>query len=199
MALLVGLTGGIGSGKSTASRFFRELGVHIVDADQIARAVVKPMSSCWKEIVEVFTPDILQTSGEIDRKKLAAIIFSDPEKKRALENIVHPCIADEVDRRVEELSAEHPDGIVMVDAALMIEVGRYKNFEKLIVVYADEETQVRRVMERDLIGRNDAFKRIAAQIGYADYVIDNNGTPESTKAEVERIHNELARLIPKSR
>jgi dephospho-CoA kinase len=200
VALLVGLTGGIGSGKSTASRFFRDLGVHIVDADEIARAVVKPMSWCWKEIVEIFSPDILQTSGELDRRKLAGIIFADPEKKRALEGIVHPCIADEVDRGVAELCAAYPDGIIMVDAALMIEVGRYKKFEKIIVVFADEETQVRRIMERDLIGRNDAFLRIAGQmplaekIGYADYVIDNNGAPETTKAEVERLYAELEKI-----
>lgn len=205
MALLVGLTGGIGSGKSTASRFFSDLGVHIIDADKIARAVVKPMGWCWKEIVDVFGPDILQTSGELDRRKLAGIIFADKEKKRALEDILHPCIADEVDRKIEELCAAYPDDIVMVDAALMIEVGRYKKFEKIIVVYADEETQVRRIMERDLIGRNDAFLRIAGQmplsekIGYADFIIDNNGAPETTKAQVERIHGELIKLIPETK
>ena len=200
MALLVGLTGGIASGKSTACRFFRELGANIVDADQISRDVVEPFSPVWKEIVEAFGTEIIGEDNELDRSRLAEIIFADEEKRKLLESIIHPRIADETARRVEALEKEHPDGIIIVDAALMIEVGTYEKFDRLVVVYADEETQARRLMDRDLLGRAEAFSRIEAQmplsekLGYADYVIDNNGSPETTKQGVLRVYNELVKI-----
>jgi len=200
MSLLVGLTGGIASGKSTACRFFVDLGAHIVDADQIARDVVEPFSPVWKEIVEAFGTEILQGDNELDRTRLAEIIFADSGKRKLLESIIHPRIADETARRVEALEKAHPEGIIIVDAALMIEIGSHENFEKLIVVFADEETQARRLMDRDLLGRAEAFSRIEAQmpltekLGYADYVIDNNGSPANTKQGVLRVYNELVKL-----
>jgi dephospho-CoA kinase len=204
MALLVGLTGGIASGKSLACRYFRELGAHIVDADQLAREVVQPFSPAWKEVVEAFGDGILAEDSQIDRPRLAEIIFADEEKRRLLERILHPRIADETSRQVRELEQAHPEGIIIVDAALMIEVEQHENFEKLIVVFVDEETQARRLMERDLLGKADAYQRIEAQmpltqkIEFADFVIDNNGTPEQTRKEVERVFGELLRLVPKT-
>jgi dephospho-CoA kinase len=206
MALLVGLTGGIASGKSLACRFFRELGAHIVDADQLSREVVRPFSPAWKEIVDTFGTDILGEDNEIDRTALGEIIFSDEKKRRLLEAIVHPRIADETASRVAELEKRHPDGIIIVDAALMIEVEQHEKFERLIVVFVDEETQARRLMERDLLGKAAAHRRIEAQmpltqkIEFADYVIDNNGSPEQTKEEVQRVYGELKKLVfPSSR
>jgi len=204
MALLVGLTGGIASGKSLACRIFRELGAHIVDADQLSREMVRPFSPAWKEIVETFGTDILGEDNEIDRSALAEVIFSDEKKRRLLEAILHPRIADETASRVAELEKKHPDGIIIVDAALMIEVEQHKNFERLVVVFVDEETQARRLMDRDLLGRADAYRRIEAQmpltqkIEFADYVIDNNGSPEQTKKEVERVYGELEILVSSS-
>jgi dephospho-CoA kinase len=201
MALLVGLTGGIASGKSLVCRIFRELGAHIVDADQLSREVVRPFSPAWKGIVETFGTDILGEDNEIDRTALAEIIFSDEKKRRLLEAIVHPRIADETASRVAELEKKHPRGIIIVDAALMIEVEQHENFERLIVVFVDEETQARRLMERDLLGKADAYRRIEAQmpltqkIEFADYVIDNNGSPEHTRKEVERVYGELKKLV----
>ena len=201
MTLLVGLTGGIASGKSTACRFFRELGAHIVDADQVSRDLVKPFSPAWKEIVEAFGPEILEENNEIDRAKLADIIFSHAEKRGILEGIIHPGIADEISRRVEDLKRRDPDGVIIVDAALMIEVGRHEDYERLLVVYTDEETQARRLMERDLLGKAEAYSRIEAQmplagkIEYADYIIDNNGSSENTRKEVERVFLELLKLV----
>jgi dephospho-CoA kinase len=201
MALLVGLTGGIASGKSLVCRIFRELGAHIVDADQLSREVVRPFSPAWKGIVETFGTDILGEDNEIDRTALAEIIFSDEKKRRLLEAIVHPRIADETASRVTELEKKHPRGIIIVDAALMIEVEQHENFERLIVVFVDEETQARRLMERDLLGKADAYRRIEAQmpltqkIEFADYVIDNNGSPEHTKKEVKRVYGELEKLV----
>jgi dephospho-CoA kinase len=204
MALLVGLTGGIASGKSLACRIFRELGAHIVDADQLSRDVVRPFSPAWKEVVEAFGEEILSRDSEIDRPRLAEIIFADEERRRRLETILHPRIADETARRVEELKKKYPDGIIIVDAALMIEVEMHENFEKLVVVFVDEETQARRLMERDLLGKADAYRRINAQmpltrkIEFADYVIDNNGSPEHTKKEVARVYGELSKLVSSS-
>lgn len=204
MALLVGLTGGIASGKSLACRFFLEMGAHIVDADQLSRDVVRPFSPAWKEVVEAFGQEILAEDSEIDRPRLAEIIFTDEKQRRRLEAILHPRIADETALRVAELERKYPDGIIIVDAALMIEVEQHENFEKLIVVFVDEETQARRLMERDLIGRADAYRRIEAQmpltqkIEFADFVIDNNGTPEHMKGEVERVYGELRKLVSPS-
>jgi len=205
MALLAGLTGGIASGKSLACRFFHELGAHIVDADQLSRDVVRPFSPAWKEVVETFGEEILTKDSEIDRPRLAEIIFADQERRRRLEAILHPRIADEIARRVEELKEKHPDGIIVVDAALMIEVEMHENFDKLIVVFVDEETQARRLMERDLLGKADVYRRINAQmpltrkIEFADFVIDNNGTPEHTREEVKRVYGELETLAAEGR
>jgi dephospho-CoA kinase len=204
MALLVGLTGGIASGKSLTCRFFREMGAHIVDADQLSRDVVRPFSPAWKEVVEAFGQEILAPDSELDRPRLAEIIFADEKKRRLLESILHPPIADETALRVAELEKGYPDGIIIVDAALMIEVEQHENFEKLIVVFVDEETQARRLMERDLIGKADAYRRIEAQmpltrkIEFADYIIDNNGSPEHTRQEVERVYGELEKLVSPS-
>lgn len=200
MSLLVGLTGGIASGKSTVCRFFKEFGVHVIDADQVSRDLVEPLSPVWKEIVEAFGPEILLQNNELDRARLADTIFGDAKKRLLLERIIHPRIADEIARRVEDLEGKYPDGIIMVDAALMIEVGHHEKFEKLVVVFADEETQARRLMARDLVGKAEAYSRIEAQmplskkIEYADYVIDNNGSPKKTKESVERVYKELKKL-----
>ena len=204
MSLLVGLTGGIASGKSTACRFFQDLGVHVIDADQVSRDLVEPLSPVWKEIVEAFGPEILQENNDLDRARLADIIFGNAKMRLRLERIIHPRIADEISSRVEKLEGKYPDGIIMVDAALMIEVGHHEKFEKLVVVFADEETQARRLMARDLIGTADAYSRIEAQmplskkIEYADYVIDNNGSPEKTRGSVERVFRELQKLVSPS-
>lgn len=204
MALLVGLTGGIASGKSTAGRFFQELGAHLVDADQVSRDIVRPFSPVWKEVVEAFGPEILQEDNELDRAKLAEIIFSSPAERLRLERIIHPRIADEIARRVDELQRRYPEGVIIVDAALMIEVGRHENFDQVVVVFTDEETQARRLMERDLLGRAEAYARIEAQmpltdkIEFANYVIDNNGTPENTRQEVQRVFKELTKRTSSS-
>jgi dephospho-CoA kinase len=200
MALLVGLTGGIASGKSTAGEIFRELGVHMIDADQVSRDLVAPSLPALDEIAAAFGPAILGENGELDRAALGDLIFADPKKRLTLERIIHPRIAEEIDRRVEELRRKFPEGIIMVDAALTIEVGNQDRYEYLVVVYTDEETQLRRLTERDGLENSEARMRIEAQmplarkVEYADFVIDNGGSAEELSAEVERVGRELERL-----
>jgi dephospho-CoA kinase len=197
--LLVGLTGGIASGKSTVGLIFQELGVHLVDADQVSRDLVQPDSPGWDEIMAAFGPAVFQENGQLNRQILGDLVFSDVEKRRRLERILHPRIADEIARRVNKLRREHPDGIIMVDAALMIEVDQHENFDCLVVVFTDAESQVSRLTARDGMGKAEAYRRIEAQmpltdkIRHADYVIDNSGSPENTRAEVERVFKELMR------
>jgi len=191
---LAGLTGGIASGKSTVSGFFRSLGAQIIDADVLARQVVEPGKPAWREIVDHFGKGILLPDGAIDRKKLGAIVFQDPIQREALNRRVHPRVLEEETRLYRELRSRYPDALILLDAALLIEVGAYKRLNTLIVVYVDEQTQLRRLMHRDRIPAEEAWSRIRSQmplsekIKYADYVIDNRGSLEETRRQVEEIY-----------
>lgn len=195
--LLVGLTGGIATGKSLVSEILRGLGAYIIDADKIAREVVEPERPAWLEIVEFFGKDIINKDKTINRKRLGEIVFNDPVKKRKLEEIVHPRVIEEENRMVKEYLKIKPDGIVIIDAALLIEAGSHKRVDKLIVVYADKETQTKRLMERDGLSRPDAEKRIASQmpldkkVKMADFVIDNSKDIEDTRRQTIDIFNKL--------
>lgn len=195
--LLVGLTGGIATGKSLVSEILRGLGAYLIDADKIAREVVEPEKPAWLEIVEFFGKDIIKKDKTINRKRLGEIIFNDPLKKRKLEEIVHPKVIEEENRMVKEYLKIKPDGIVIIDAALLIEAGSHKRVDKLIIVYADKETQVKRLLERDGLSRTDAEKRIASQmpldkkVKMADFVIDNSKGIEGTRRQTIDIFNKL--------
>ncbi len=195
--LLIGLTGGIATGKSLVSEILRGLGAYIIDADKIAREVVEPERPAWLEIVEFFGKDIINKDKTINRKRLGEIVFNDPVKKRKLEEIVHPRVIEEENRMVKEYLKIKPDGIVIIDAALLIEAGSHKRVDKLIVVYADKETQTKRLMERDGLSRLDAEKRIASQmpldkkVKMADFVIDNSKDIEDTRRQTIDIFNKL--------
>jgi dephospho-CoA kinase len=195
--MLIGLTGGIATGKSLASQMLKELGAYIIDADKIAREVVEPEKAAWLEIVKFFGMDIINEDRTINRKRLGEIVFNDPIKRRRLEEIVHPRVIEEENRLVNEFRRKNPDGIVIVDAALMIEAGSHKRMDKLIVVYADKETQVKRLSERDGLRREDAEKRINSQmplsekVKMADFVIDNSKGIKDTRRQVVDIFNKL--------
>ena len=199
--LLVGLTGGIATGKSLVSEILRGLGTYIIDADKIAREVVEPQKPAWLEIVEFFGKDIINKDRTINRKRLGEIVFNDPLKKRKLEEIVHPRVIEEENRMLKEYLKIKPDGIVIIDAALLIEAGSHKRVDKLIVVYADKETQTKRLMERDGLSRTDAEKRIASQmpldekVKMADFVIDNSKGIEGTQRQTIDIFNKLRNEI----
>jgi dephospho-CoA kinase len=195
--LLIGLTGGIATGKSLVSKTLKELGAYIIDADKISREVVEPYTPAWTKIVEFFGRDVLNNDGKINRKKLGEIVFNDPAKKKRLEEIVHPVVIEEENRRIEEYKKINPDAIVVIDAALLIEAGGHLRVDKLIVVYSDRETQLKRLCERDGFSRGEAEKRIDSQmplkekIKIADFVIDNSNDIENTLVQVKTIFNKL--------
>ena len=191
--LLVGLTGGIATGKSTVSHMLRGLGAEIIDADLLAREVVEPGRPAWHEIVGEFGRDVVSPDGTLDRKKLGAIVFADPERRKRLEAITHPAIRAAVQARLDELAARGFAGIVFYDAAILIEALGHKDMERLVVVITDEATQAARLRGRD--GTDDAQgrRRIASQMPLAekaklaDHVIDNSGDREATAEQVRRV------------
>lgn len=200
---IVGLTGGIGSGKSTVARMFVDEGVQVVDADRLAREVVAAGTDGLDAIVRRFGVEYLQPDGSLDRTKLGARIFADPSERQALNDIVHPRIRRLSEERLRHASEHTSEPYVMYDAALLVEEGIYKQLAALIVVAASEETQITRVMQRDHTSRQDVVARLRAQlplankVHVADYVIDNDGTLDDTRAQVRATHHALrARFTP---
>jgi dephospho-CoA kinase len=199
--MLIGLTGGISSGKDTVASFLRELGVTIIDADEISREIVKPGMPAWAELVEEFGSEILSPDNTIDRSKLGKIVFNEPSQLQRLNGITHPKIIAEEKKRIQSILKINPKAIIVVNAALLIESGNYKNMDKVIVVYADEKVQIERAMKRDHLSLSEVQKRIDAQIPlnekskYADFLIDNNGTFKNTKEQVEKVFKALTELV----
>ncbi|MEO7673416.1 MAG: dephospho-CoA kinase [Pyrinomonadaceae bacterium] len=198
--LKIGLTGSIATGKSYVCRVFRELGCHVIDADQTARDVVKGGTPGMARIVEEFGAGIVTSNGELDRAKMAGIVFADEQKRLLLNSIVHPLVFDAQNKWLAEREAEEPQGIAIVDAALMIESEGYKRFNKLIVVWCDPEIQLARLRLRDDLHETDAKKRIAAQMPqnekkqYADFLIDTSNGFEDTLRQVREIVKKLKLL-----
>lgn len=197
--LKIGLTGSIAVGKSFVLSVFRELGCVTFDADKIAHSVMEPGKEAYEDIASEFGAGVLAEDGYIDRAKLGAIVFADSERRKRLNEIVHPRVKQEQDRLLGEAYKADPDAIAIVDAALMIESGGYKRFDKLIVVFCDRETQIARLMRRNNLAREDAEQRVAAQMSseekrrFADYEIDTTGTLEETRRRVIEVYNELRR------
>ena len=198
--LKVGLTGSIAVGKSYVAGIFRNLGAFVVDADQTAREVVAPETKGWQLIVKHFGSDILQPNREINRIKLGATVFADEAKRQLLNSIVHPLVIENQDQWLRERAAENPAGIAIVDAALMIESGGYRRFDKLIVVWCEAWIQLQRLMARNDLSRAEAAKRIDAQMPqeekkrYADYTIDTSNGFEETRHETVKIFERLKLL-----
>ncbi|MBK7994434.1 MAG: dephospho-CoA kinase [Blastocatellia bacterium] len=201
--LKVGLTGGIGTGKSHVAKTFIELGCYVFDADKIARQVVEPGEVGFEKVVAEFSKEILAEDGTIDRAKLGQVIFSSPEKREKLNQILHPIIIDKQDSLISETINQDPNAIVIIDAALMIETGSYKRFDKLIVVYCDKESQIERVMKRNNLSRSEVESRINSQMPsdekrkYADIEIDTSGSFKETEDKVKVVYQELKGLAKK--
>lgn len=197
--LLIGLTGGIASGKTVVSDMFVKLGAHLIDADVIARDIVKPGKIAWKEIVNAFGEAILDEKQKINREKLGKIIFNNTEKRKQLEAITHPRIIEEENRKVIELREKFKSGMIILDAALLIEAGYHNRVDKLIVVYAGRETQIKRLMARDSLNYTGSQKRLDSQmpldekVKLADYVIDNTKSLNETEIQVSKIYSLLVR------
>ena len=195
--LKVGLTGSIAVGKSVVVSMLEEFGCVTFDADRIAHSVMEPGRPAYEDVVREFGTGVIAADGAIDRAKLGAIVFADAARRQRLNEIVHPRVIEAQNRLLAEAEATDPTGIAIVDAALMIESGGYKRFDKLIVVFCDRETQVARLMKRNRISREDAELRIAAQMSseekrkYADYEIDTSGTLAETRSRVQEVYSQL--------
>ena len=195
--LLVGLTGGIASGKSSVSRQLVELGCRLIDADVLAREVVVPGAPAWRTIVEEFGRDVAGPDGQLDRKRLGALVFADPARRKVLEGITHPAIVARRQAILDGWAAEGFDGVVVLDIPLLIEVGGAGEVDRVVVVYAAPDAQLERLMARDGFVRAEAERRVASQMSLAekvrraDFVVDNSGESEETRAQVRAVHAAL--------
>lgn len=194
----MGITGGIASGKSLVLNTFMTLGAYAIDCDALSREVVIPCSKAWREIVNFFGKGILKNDLEIDREKLRGIVFGDSEKLDVLEKIIHPEVRSKCTERVEAIKKMEPNALVVIDVPLLMELGIQKEFDKVIVVYVSEETQIKRVMERDGGTEEDAKELIELQmplkekLKFADVVINNEGTREETEKQVRNMFHALS-------
>jgi dephospho-CoA kinase len=195
--LVVGLTGGVATGKSLVSRIFKEEGATLIDADQIARELVQPQTPAWKELIILFGKEILQEDESIHRKKLAARIFSDPKQQEALNRILHPRIKEEIDRSLKEIGRRDPEAIVVIDAALLIETGDYREMDQVVVVTSTEAQQIERLRARDGRSPEEARRIVASQMGAeekmkgAHFVLKNEGSVEETERRAKGIFQKL--------
>lgn len=199
--LRVGLTGSIAVGKSFVASVFTELGCHVLDADQTAREVVMPGTPGLQALVQEFGAEILSADGTLDRKQLGALVFADEEKRQRLNHILHPFIIARQDEILNAWEREDPRGIGIVDAALMIESGGYRRFDKLIVVHCRPEVQLERLMLRDKLARDEAQRRIDSQMPqeekqkFADYLIDTSDGFDLARSRTLEVYNQLIRVI----
>ena len=197
-ARVVGLTGGIASGKSTVSRMFQQLGARVVDADKIARRVVEPGRAAHRDIVRTFGRQVLKPDGTLDRKRLGAQVFADPAKLKQLNRITHPRIARAARREINKYRKSGAP-LVVYDAALLVEKGWHRKLDGLVVVSVPEKVQMQRLMQRDGLSATQARQRIrsqlplSAKVKVADHVIDNSGSLDNTRSQVRRLWDRLVR------
>ena len=197
---VIGLTGGIATGKSTVSATLENAGAVIIDADRIARKVVKKNLPAYRQIVDTFGESVLLPDGEINRTALGNLIFNDPHKKQLLNAIVHPHVRKETNRQLKHIENNNPNALVILDIPLLFEAGMHKDLSEVIIVYAPEHIQIKRLMERDHISQEDALSRIRSQMpveekkSLATRVIDNSGTLEHTRKQTLEIFQRLKEL-----
>ena len=198
--LIVGLTGGVASGKTAVSQVLKEEGAYIIDADQIARELVQPHQPAWKELIRAFGQEILQEDGSIHRKKLAAKVFADPEQRKLLNQILHPRIRAEMGRRAKEIGQQDPEAIVVIDGPLLVELGDHRKMDKLIVVTSTRSQQLERLKDRDGANPEEALRMVSAQmpleekLKFADIVIRNEGSLEETKKRTREVFKVLKKI-----
>lgn len=193
----VGLTGGLASGKSFVGRAFEQLGCHVIRADEIGHELLSPGTAVYDAVVARFGRGILDADGRIQRKKLAAEVFDDPGKLTILNSIVHPAVFQREEEFLTAAAAREPDGIAIVEAAILIETGSYRRYDRIVLVVCTEEQQIERAMHRDGCTRQDAESRLRRQMPltekrkYADYVIDTSGPKESTIRQTRKVYQAL--------
>jgi dephospho-CoA kinase len=188
--IVAGLTGGIGTGKSTVAAVFAEAGAVVIDADAIARAAVARNKPAWRDVVDHFGKGILMPGGHIDRRKLGAIIFADAVQKAHLDRIVHPHVKTEIQRQTKLIAKSRPRAVVILDVPLLLETGMDRGLDEIIVVYAPESLQLERLIRRDRLSASEALSRIRSQMPIeekkrrATIVIDNSAEPAATRQQV---------------
>ncbi|MFO1519329.1 MAG: dephospho-CoA kinase [bacterium] len=193
---VLGLTGGIGSGKSTVGRFFQEEGAFVINADLISHQIFDLYPQLQEELRRHFGNDIFQPEGKVDRRRLGTLVFSDAAKRKELENLVHPYIRKEISRQIDT-ARQSGAALALVDAALLVETGYYKNFEGLIVIETREEQQKERIKKRDGLKMEEIENRMKAQaplsekLKVADWVIDNSKDLENTQRQVKKLFAEI--------
>jgi dephospho-CoA kinase len=198
--ILVGLTGGLATGKSTVARMFQDCGAMLIDADLLARLVVEPDKPAWREIIRGFGKQILRPDRTLDRATLAMIVFQNRRKLRELGAIIHPRVAREQSRLTREIVTKHPHAVILYDAPVLIEAGAHQRMDRVIVVTADRQTQIARLRDRNRLSRAEALRRIQAQmplarkVKLADFVINGTLPPEQLRREVARIYSDLRRI-----
>jgi dephospho-CoA kinase len=195
--LLVGLTGGIASGKSLVGKVLRDLGANLIDADQIVHCLMEQDQQAWQEVVEHFGQGILLSNKEIDRRKLGEIVFNDEEQRAWLNKCLHPKVFEAFLASVRNMKNRPPGTVIVLDAALLIETGYDKKMDRTVVVYAEPEQQLERLMRRNSFTQEQAIARIRSQMPlgekrrHADYVIDNTGSREYTEQQVRDVFAKL--------
>jgi len=198
--LRVGLTGSIGVGKSFVTSVLGELGSHVLDADQTAREVVASGTPGLSAVIASFGTDVLSPDGSLDRARLGSLVFADEQKRQLLNAILHPFIMAKQDEIMRQWETEDPKGVGVIDAALMIESGGYKRFDKLVVVHCRPEVQLKRLMTRDGLSVEEAQQRVKTQLSqeekkkFADYLIDTSDGFDETRRQTMEVHKELLRL-----
>ncbi len=198
--LIVGVTGGVGSGKTTVSRMFEKEGAYVIDADQIARELVQPKRTAWREIVRAFGKEVLEKEGSIDRKRLAEIAFLNSEKRDVLNQILHPRIKREMERRARAIGRKDPEAVVILDVPLLVETGYHREMDRVVVVTSTERKQMERMKKRVGMSEEETRRIISSQmrieekVKAADFVIRNEGSLETTRRKVREIFHALRRI-----
>jgi len=197
--IVVGLTGGIATGKSTVAQMFKRGGAVIIDADQLARDVVRPGKPAWREIVKVFGEGVLNSNRSINRHALGEIVFHNRRKLRRLEHIIHPRVAREQQRLARRIAERSPNAVIVYEVPLLFESGAHKRVDTIVVVTADRETQIARLKQRNGLTRTEALRRInnqmplARKVRRADVVLNGTGDKAVVKQEVRRLIQSLHR------
>jgi len=195
--LIVGLTGGVATGKTMVSRVLKEEGAYVIDADRIAKELVRPQTPAWKELVKAFGKEILREDGSLHRKRLAGKVFADPRQRRLLNHILHPRIRREMNRRAKEIEKKDPEAIVVIDAPLLVELGGHHQVDRLIVVTATQAQQIDRLKKRDGVSPEEALRMFASQmpvekkLKLADFVVRNEESLRETKRKAREIFRDL--------
>lgn len=198
--LRVGLTGGYASGKTFVASELEGLGCYVIHADELGHRVLFADGEAYQPVIHTFGAEILDANREIDRKKLAGIVFGKPELLEKLSSFVHPAVIRLEQQMLETFTRDHPAGIGVLEAAILIETGRYRDFDRIILTACDQETQIARGMKRDRLTREEIMARLENQMPldekrqYAHYVVNTSGSKQSTRRQIAAIFRELKHL-----